>query len=92
LHPSTLADGSEHEIHIAFRYMIFGVALCAAAIADASPGRATPTNSLVNGLRAWMQRYDVPTASLAIMQDGNFVGSFGFGGWQPGFPPQRIAG
>ena len=31
------------------------VALCAVAIADASPGQTAPINSLANSLRAWMQ-------------------------------------
>ena len=48
-----------------------------------SAPRASEADYVADGLRAWMQQYHVPTSSLAVMQDGALIGSFGYGGWEP---------
>jgi CubicO group peptidase (beta-lactamase class C family) len=48
-----------------------------------STTEASDADYAADGLRAWMQRYHVPTSSLAVMKDGALAGSFGYGGWEP---------
>jgi CubicO group peptidase (beta-lactamase class C family) len=70
---------------IAVRRSILSVVLCVVAmIAATAATLASDADYVADGLRAWMQHYQVPTASLAVMNDGELVGSFGYGGWQPG--------
>lgn len=69
-------------INVTFRRTMLGVVLCAVAlIAAASSVRASPADTLADNLQRWMQRYNVPAASLAVMQDDKLAGSYGYGGW-----------
>ena len=73
------------------RRTMLGLMVCAVAVIAMAPAsRASPADSLADGLQGWMQRYNVPTASLAVMQDDKLVGSFGYGGWKPD-QKQRVA-
>ena len=77
-------------LHMAYRSVAVLAGFLIAAVSAAAPANAHVAPTLDASLREWMSHYQVPAASVAIMQNDRLVSTFGLGGMNAG-SPARIA-